>query len=197
IICGLCLSTTVPPPTISNNMLTTTAMTPSTTSLATHSICLLSGPLGEFLQYSRQEASKWLIDLAHDIAILPISMESQQHWCPVANTDPLAVSIYCYNLLVGITVSLSKISHRVRKSVTTTTRNTSTMADHGTAVDDPLANSHICLKHMGDHIGLSEMLDAWFDKYQMGLLLLLSSLKFPLINCLEQLQVPYVRYRNS
>ncbi|KAJ6613574.1 hypothetical protein B0H10DRAFT_2047741 [Mycena sp. CBHHK59/15] len=190
----------VPPPTISNDMLAATAMTPGTTSPATHSICLLSGPLGEILRYSRQEASKWLIDLAHDICdpanlrgSLLVWKEPQQQWRPVANTDPLTASIYRYDLPVGITVGLSKISHRVRKSAT---GNASTMADRVkrrdgecwvTAVDDPL--------RMGDHIGrivfrtftslapapnlsiydeifglsLSETLDAWFDKYQMGL----------------------------
>ncbi|KAJ6626277.1 hypothetical protein B0H10DRAFT_1999498 [Mycena sp. CBHHK59/15] len=30
-------------------------------------IRLLSGPLDDFLKYSRQEQSKWLIDIAHDI----------------------------------------------------------------------------------------------------------------------------------
>ena len=113
-------------------------------------------------------------------------------------------SIYRYDLPVGITVGLSKISQRVRKSVTTATGNASTMADRVkerdgqcwvTATDDPLVNSHICPKRMGDHVGriifrtftslplltnlsiyneifglcLSETLDAWFDKYEMGL----------------------------
>ncbi|KAJ6544594.1 hypothetical protein DFH09DRAFT_1173006 [Mycena vulgaris] len=157
-------------------------------------------------------ASKWLIDLAHDICdpanlrgSLLVWKEPQQQWRPVANTDPLTASIYRYDLPVGITVGLSKISHRARKSVSaTTTGNASTMADHVkrrdgecwvTAIDDPLGNSHICPKRMGDHIGrivfrtftslapapnlsiydeifglsLSKTLDAWFDKYQMGL----------------------------
>ncbi|KAJ7269355.1 hypothetical protein B0H12DRAFT_1044994, partial [Mycena haematopus] len=192
-------------------MLATTAMTPGTTSPATDSICLLSGPLGDFLQYSRQEASKWLIDLAHDICdpaslrgSLLIWKKEHQQWCPVANTDPLTASIYRYDLPVGITVGLSKISLRVRKSKSTTTGNASTMADRVkrrdgecwvTAIVDPLANGHICPKRMGDHIGrivfrtftslapapnlsirdeifglsLSKTLNAWFDKYQMGL----------------------------
>ena len=64
-----------------------------------------------------------------------------------------------------------------------------------TAAALPLVNSHICPKRMGDHVGriifrtftsltlppdlsiyneifglcLSETLDAWFDKYEMGL----------------------------
>ena len=152
-----------------------------------------------------------MIDLAHDICdpanhrgSLLVWKEPQQQWCPVATTDPLTVSIYRYDLPVGIMVGLSKISRRVRKSVTTATGDASTMADRVkerdgqcwvTAVDDPLVNSHICPKRMGDHVGriifhtftslppkknlsiyneifglsLSETLGAWFDKYEMGL----------------------------
>ena len=54
-------------PTISNDILAATAMTPGANSSSTPSICLLRAPLGDFVRYSRQEASKWLIDLAHDI----------------------------------------------------------------------------------------------------------------------------------
>ncbi|KAJ7911576.1 hypothetical protein B0H13DRAFT_1614421, partial [Mycena leptocephala] len=135
---------------------------PGNTSPTTHSICLLSGPLGEFLGYSRQEASKWLIDLAHDICDPANLRGSLLQWRPVANTDPLSASIYRYDLPVGITVGLSKISHRVRKSITTATGNASTMADRVkrrdaqcwvTGVYDPPVNSHICPKRMGDHIG--------------------------------------------
>ncbi|KAF9048271.1 hypothetical protein BDZ89DRAFT_1057850 [Hymenopellis radicata] len=197
-----------PPSTISDNMLAATAMTPGNTSPATHSICLLSGPLGEFLRYSRQEASKWLIDLAHDICD-PASLRGSllvwnEQWRPVANTDPLTASIYRYDLPAGITVGLSKISRREGKSVTTVTGNASTMAGRVkerdgecwvTAASDPLANSHICPKRMGDHIArivyhtftslapapnlsiydeifglsLSLTLDTWFDTYEMGL----------------------------
>ncbi|KAJ6469461.1 hypothetical protein C8R45DRAFT_1017119 [Mycena sanguinolenta] len=198
----------VPPARISNDMDAVTAMTPGNTSPTTHSICLLSGPLDEFLRYSRQEASKWLIDIAHDICdpehlrgSLLVWREPLQQWREVANTDPLTASIYRYDLPVGITVGLSKISHRVRKSVTTPTE---TMADRVkerdgecwvTATDDPLANSRICPKRIGDHIGrivfrtftslvpaptlsihdeifglsLSKILDAWFGKYDLGL----------------------------
>jgi hypothetical protein len=128
----------------------------------------------------------------------------EQQWHPVATTDPLTASIYRYKLPVGITVGLSKISRRVGKSVTDATGNASTMANRVkgrdgkcwvTAATRPLANSHICPKRMGDHVGriifrtftslaplpnlsiyneifglcLSETLDAWFDKYEMGL----------------------------
>ncbi|KAJ7210463.1 hypothetical protein GGX14DRAFT_450810 [Mycena pura] len=177
---------------------------------ATHSLCLLSGSLGDFLRYSRQEASKWLIDIAHDICdpadlrgSLLVWKESQQQWCPVANTDPLTASIYRYDLPAGIIVGLSKISERVGKSVTTAKGYASTMADRVkrrdgecwvTGGDDPLVNSHICPKRMGDHMGrfifqtftsqppasnltiydeifgvsLTETLDAWFGMYKMG-----------------------------
>ena len=198
-------------PTISDDILAATAMTPSASSPSTPYICLLRGLLEDFVRYSRQEASKWLIDLAHDICdpadhrgSLLVWKEPRQQWLPVSATDPLTASIYRYDLPVGITVGLSKISQRVRKSVTTATGNASTMADRVkgrdgqcwvTATDDPLVNSHICPKRMGDHVGriifrtftslplltnlsiyneifglcLSKTLDAWFDKYEMGL----------------------------
>jgi len=197
--------------TISDDILAATAMTPGANSPSTPSICLLRGPLDDFVQYSRKEASKWLTDLAHDICdpadhrgSLLVWKEPRQQWCPVATTDPLTASIYRYDLLVGTTVGLSKISQRVRKSITTATRNASTMTDRVkerdgqcwvTTVDDPVLNSHIFPKRMGDHVGrivfrtftslppppnlsiyneifglcLSETLDAWFDKYEMGL----------------------------
>ena len=152
-----------------------------------------------------------MIDLAHDICdptdhcgSLLVWKKLQQQWLPVATTDPLTASIYRYDLPVGITVGLSKISQRVRKSVSTTTGNASTLADRVkgrdgqcwvTAIDDPIVNSHICPKRMGDHVGriifrtftsllpltnlsiydeifglcLSKTLDAWFCKYEMGL----------------------------
>ncbi|KAJ7280378.1 hypothetical protein C8J57DRAFT_1433985 [Mycena rebaudengoi] len=190
----------VPPPTISNDILAATAMTPGATSPATRSICLLSGPLGDFLRYSRQEASKWLLDLAHDICDPAnfcgslLVWKEQQQWRPVANTDPLTASIYRYDLPVA-TVCGNPLP---------TTGNASTMADRVkrrdrdcwvTGVDDPLVNSHICPKRMGDHIGrivfhtftsltpppnlsiydemfglaLVKTLDAWYNKYEMGL----------------------------
>ena len=204
----------VAPPTISNDILATTAMTPGANSPSTPSICLLRGPLCDFVRYSRQEASKWLIDLAHDICdpaaaadqrgSLVVWKEQRQQWRPVATTDLLTASIYRYDLPVGITVGLSKISRRERKSVTDATGNASTMANRVegrdgecwvTAITRPLANSHICPKRMGDHVGriifrtftslplptnlsiyneifglcLSKTLNAWFDNYEMGL----------------------------
>ncbi|KAF8888723.1 hypothetical protein CPB84DRAFT_1684086 [Gymnopilus junonius] len=159
----------VAPPTISNDTLAVTAMTPGPNSPSTPSICLLRGPLDDVLRYSRQEASKWLMDLAHDICdpaghrgSLLVWKEPQQQWRPVATTDPLTASIYRYDLPVGITVGLSKISQRGGKSVTTPTGNASAMADRVkerdgqcwvTAIYAPLSNSHICPKRMGDHVG--------------------------------------------
>ena len=197
--------------TISDDILAATAMTPGARSPSTPSICLLRGPLYDFVRYSRQEASKWLIDLAHDICdpahhrgSLLVWKEPRQQWRPVATRDPLTASSYRYDLPVGITVGLSKISRRVGKSVTAATGNASTMGDRVkgrdgqcwvTAADDPLVNSHICPKRMGDHVGrivfrtftslspppnlsiyneifglcLSRTVDAWFNKYEMGL----------------------------
>jgi len=141
-------------------------MTPGANSPSTPSICLLRGPLSDFVRYSRQEASKWLIDLAHDICDPADQRGSlvvwKEQWRPVATTDPLTASIYRYELPVGITVGLSKISRRVPKSVTDVTGNASTMANRVkgrdgqcwvTAADDPLANGHILPKRMGDHVG--------------------------------------------
>ena len=150
-------------------------------------------------------------DLAHDICdpadhrgSLLVWKESQQQWRPDATTEPLTASIYRYDLPVGITVGLSKISRRMGKSITDATWNASTIANRVkgrdgecwvTAITRPLVNSHICPKRMGDHVGriifrtftslfpapnfsiyneifglcLSETLDAWFDKYDMGL----------------------------
>ena len=48
---------------------------------------------------------------------------------PCCHHRPFDASIYRYDLPVRITVGLSKISQRVRKSVTTATGNASTMAD--------------------------------------------------------------------
>jgi hypothetical protein len=201
-------SSSVAQTTISDDIHAATAMTAGANS---PSICLLKGPLDDFVRYSRQEVSKWLIDLAHDICdpadqrgSLLVWKEPQQQWHPVATTAPLTASIYLYDLPDGITVGLSKISQRAGKSVTTATGNASTMADRVkgrdgqcwvTGIDDPLANSHICPKRMGDHVGrtifctftslppppnlsiynemfglcLSKTLNAWFDKYDLGL----------------------------
>ncbi|KAF8883387.1 hypothetical protein CPB85DRAFT_1338640 [Mucidula mucida] len=150
----------VPPPTISNDTLAATAMTPGTEHLSSYpgSICLLSGPLGDFLRYSRQEASKWLIDIAHDICdpahlrgSLLIWNESE--WCPVTNTDPLTASVYRYDVPAGITIGLSKISLREGKSIgTDAVKRRDEECCWVTGIEYPLANTHICPKRMGDHV---------------------------------------------
>jgi hypothetical protein len=202
----------VAPLTITDDILAAAAMIPGADSPSAPSTCLLRGPLDDFLRYSRQEASKWLIDIAHDICdpadhrgSLLVWKELRQQWCPVATTDPLTASTYRYDLPVGITVGPSKISQRVRTSVTTTTTGyPNTMADRVKGRDgecwvtggvDPLVNSRIVPKRMGDHLGrivfrtftslphpldlsiyneifslcLMKTLDAWFGKYEMGL----------------------------
>ena len=199
-------------PTISNDILAATAMTPGANSPSTPlDLPSQRTPQRFHSIFSPRGVNKWLVDLAHDICdpadqrgSLVVWKEQRQQWHPVAPTDPLTASIYRYELPVGITVGLSKISRRVRKSVTDATGNAGTMANcvkgrdrkcWVSAVTDPLANSHICPKRMGDHVGriifrtftflvpppnlsiyneifglcLSKTLDAWFDKYEMGL----------------------------
>jgi hypothetical protein len=153
------------PSTISDDNLPILALTPGDDSPDTASTCLLKGSLADFLQYSRQEVSKWLIDIAHDICD-PLNRRGslvvfkEQQWLPVANTDPLTASMYRYDLPPGVTVSLSKISQRAGKSVTSLTGYASTLANRLQGRDGkcwvsrafaPLANSHICPKRMGDH----------------------------------------------
>ncbi|KAJ6544088.1 hypothetical protein B0H19DRAFT_1076252 [Mycena capillaripes] len=178
-------------------------------------IRLLSRPRDDFLKYSRQEHSKWLIDMAHDICdpaamrgSLVVWDQTARRWRIVIPTDPLTTSIYLYDVPVGIILGLSKLSTRVGKSVTTgsMTGNTSTMGDRVKRRDevcrvtkfrDPLINSHICPKHMGDPLArftlrnfspvsplilpslsiydeifglsLTKNLDAYFSKYELGL----------------------------
>ncbi|KAJ7103054.1 hypothetical protein B0H15DRAFT_191074 [Mycena belliarum] len=158
-----------PPLSVSNDTLAATALTPGTASLDIPSLCLLRGTLDDFLQYSRQEASKWLIDLAHDICdpaerrgSLLAWKEPEKQWRPVSPIDPLTASVYRYDLPTGITVGLSKISLRVRKSATTLSGQPGTMGDRVRRRDgmcwvtrmlSPLSNSHILPKRMGDHLG--------------------------------------------
>jgi hypothetical protein len=83
--------------------------------------CLLSGPLDDFLLYSGQEHSQWLIDIAHDICDPALKCGSLQVWDVAGEmgrnvnpTDPLTASTYLYD--VQAVVSLSKISEHVGKS---------------------------------------------------------------------------------
>jgi hypothetical protein len=129
--------------------------------------CLLSGPLDDFLLYSRQEKSKWLIDIAHDVCdpeqkrgSLRVWDKAGRMWKNVDPTDPLTASDYLYD--VQDVISLTKISHRENKSKTSATGNASTMANRVKGRDQQLcwvtrggyaiANSHVCPKRMGDHL---------------------------------------------
>ena len=131
---------------------------------------LLSGPLSEFLDYSRQEKSKWLIDIAHDICDPSLKRGSLQKVLDTSGgmrivkaTDPLTASVYQYK--VQAVVALSKISERAGKSKTSDgPGNASTMVNlvkqrdqhkcwlSRTTQDRATTNSHICPKRMGDHI---------------------------------------------
>jgi len=156
-----------PPPIISSGDLAVAAMIPGDDFPETPLIQLLRGPLLEFLQYSRQEASLWLINIAHGICdpancrgSLVVWREDSAQWLEVTGTDPLTASMYCYNLPAGVTVGLSKISRREGRSLTAASGNASTMANHVMERDGAcwvsgmiglLINSHICPKRMGDH----------------------------------------------
>jgi hypothetical protein len=142
-----------------------------TTGLANHNppsdlTCLLSGTLDDFLLFTAQEQSQWLIDIAHDICDPALKRGSLQVWDAAGEmwrivnpTDPLTASCYLFN--IEATVSLSKICRRVGKSRTSASRNASTMASCVEQRDGhrcwvsrstPITNSHICPKRMGDHV---------------------------------------------
>ena len=125
----------------------------------------------------------------------------------MARGDRLKASVYLYGVPEGIVVALSKISARDGRSRTSVGGNASAMAGHVkrrdgqcwvTGVDDPVVNSHLCPKRMGDDLArvafdsfvvsapsrrpanlsvydemygitLTPTLDAWFRKYELGL----------------------------
>ena len=179
-------------PTISNDILAATAMTPGANSPSTPSICLLRAPLGDFVRYSRREASKWLIDLPHDICD-PADQRGSlvvAAVAPVATTDPLTASVYRYNLPVGITVGLSKISRRNRgrkhhgkSREGTRWKVLGECGNMSTSEQSHLPQAHggSCWANYLPHYHISpptpksfnlcflETLDAWFDEYDMGL----------------------------
>jgi len=130
-------------------------------------ICLLSGKIDDFLHFSRQEHSQWLIDIAHDLCdpiqkrgSLALRDVAGGEWRAVNPTDPLIAATYLYD--VEVTVSLAKISRRQNRSKTSTGGNASTMANHVNARDGDqcwvsrspwaVTNSHICPKRTGDHL---------------------------------------------
>jgi len=200
-----------PPASITTDTLaqSTITMNPPNPTSPSDFTCLLSGPLDDFLLYSGREQSRWLIDIAHDICdpalkrgSLQVWDVAREIWRNVNRTDPLTASPYLYD--TQDVVSLSKISQRAGKSKTSASGNASTMAYRVKQRDgqrcwvsrsaDPITNSHVCPKRMGDHllrivystfvstpppalsiydeicgITLSRNLDAWFDTYELGL----------------------------
>lgn len=133
--------------------------------------CLLSGPLGEFLPYSGPNSSHWLLDIGHDICdptqrrgTLKVRDVDQQIWTTVDLTNSLTASQYLYD--IEAVVSLSKISERRRRTMTTSedsqNANPDSMANRVKGRDGEcwitgykmigLRNSHICPRRMGDHL---------------------------------------------
>ncbi|KAI0280472.1 hypothetical protein BGY98DRAFT_963564, partial [Russula aff. rugulosa BPL654] len=121
--------------------------------------CLLSGPLADFLLFSREEKSKWLIDIAHDICD-PKQKHGKLLWKDVDPTDPLTASDFLYD--VQDVISLTKISHRKGRSKTSVTGSASKMENRVKGRDRQqcwvtrggisTSNSHVCPKRMGDHL---------------------------------------------
>ncbi|KAI0271035.1 hypothetical protein BGY98DRAFT_218045 [Russula aff. rugulosa BPL654] len=172
----LCIYTDVvglypqPPAHITSDELADSAMTagpPSNTASPSVFTCLLSGALDEFLPYIGQEQSKWLIDISHDICdptlkrgLLKVWDASGERWRDVNLTDPPTASTYLY--VIWAAVSLTKISERTGKSKTSSGGNAFTMANRVkerdrqqcwvTGSDEPIMNSHVCPKRMGDHL---------------------------------------------
>jgi hypothetical protein len=104
-----------PPINITSDQLAYSAMTtsPPNPTSPSNFTCLLSGPLDDFLLYSGQEQSQWLIDIAHDVCdpaqkrgSLQVWDAAGEMWRNVHPTDPLTASAYLYN--VQAVVSLSK-----------------------------------------------------------------------------------------
>ncbi|KAH9967146.1 hypothetical protein BC827DRAFT_1171842 [Russula dissimulans] len=187
-----------------------TAADPPPNTTSSDFIRLLSGPLNDFLLYTHhRRQSNWLIDIAHDICDPfhrrgSLRIWTGQEWEIVARQDRLKASVYLYDVPEGVVLSLSKISARQARSRTSAGGNASTMADRVkdrdgqcwvSGIDDPVINSHLCPKRMGDHlarvvfntfvstphpatltiydaiygIALTPTLDAWFGKYELGL----------------------------
>ena len=138
---------------------------------------LLSGRLDDFLLYSVQEQSQWLIDIAHDISDPTPKCGSLQVWDVAGemwrNVNP-NYKLLCRGTLmwsvtdhikISLLVSrplLPKTSERVGKSRTSATGNAATMTSlvkqrdrqqcWVTRMNHPIINSHVCPKRMGDHI---------------------------------------------
>lgn len=128
---------------------------------------LLIGPLNDFLLYSSDERSQWLIDISHDICDprqkrgqLQVWDVTIDQWRVVDPSEHLIAARYLYD--IQVVVSLSKISRRDRISVTSATGYASTMANRVKTRDSERCwvssatfsnvNSHVCPKRMGDHL---------------------------------------------
>ncbi|KAF7295017.1 hypothetical protein MIND_01039800 [Mycena indigotica] len=139
----------------------------TTTALSETTLCLLSGSLDDFILFAGQEASQWLLDQAHDICD-PTHLRGslwvwKGAWVLVARTDPLIASTYFYILPTNLTTPLSKISRRDgRSKASSNTRNNARIMRSRvlerdercwvTKNTEPLTNSHICPKRMGDDL---------------------------------------------
>ena len=174
---------------------------------ATSYTYLLEGPLDDFPFYSRGERSQWLIDMAHDICDPSqkrgsLQVQEDAAWRDVNPTESLTGSTYRYH--TQHTVSLTKISMQQGRSRTTTGGIASTMGScvmqrdgqcWVTNILNPIKNSHVCPKRMGDHllhiichnfipypipslqsiydercgISLTPTLEYWFNTYEFGL----------------------------
>ena len=157
----------IQPANIASDTTTSGLLNPGPSTSPSDFTCLLGGPLNDFLLYSGQEHSQWLIDIAHDICdpalkrgSLQVWDETGQLWRTVNPVDPLIASIYLYD--VRVVVSLSKISRRQDRSRTSATGYPSTMANRVWQRDGQSCwvsgapsrnkNSHVCPKRMGDHL---------------------------------------------
>ncbi|KAF7301175.1 hypothetical protein MIND_00682000 [Mycena indigotica] len=144
------------------------ATNPATKPPAGESICLLHGRLDDFLHYARGEASDWLLQRAHDICdpslkrgSLVVWKRHEQIWAPVSQSEQLIASTYVYTWPAEMPTTLTKISHRENRSVTSrggdgpAMRNSVATRDGGRcwiSKVSPSDNRHICPKRMGDHL---------------------------------------------
>lgn len=149
-------------------MLSMTITPPPTQS--TGYLGLLTGSLDDFQNYALHEHSGWLLGMAHDICDPLLQRGTLRRWdiqadqfVPVSDTDVLQADAYVYALPPGVVVSLSKISERHNKSVTSASGSASTMRGRVISRDlicwisqgqRPLTNSHIVPKRTGDVVAL-------------------------------------------
>jgi len=75
-----------PPTNITSDELAYSAKTTSPPNPTSDFTCLLSGPLDNFLLYSGQEQSQWLVDIAHDICDPALERGSLRMWDAAGGT---------------------------------------------------------------------------------------------------------------